>query len=1655
MKTHINKLKLWLAFMVLLGQYVHGQNTSCSTALNISNGVIQNINSFNVKNWTKFTASQTSHEVVVWVAQDSIPQDLDSVFVFSGTCSGLTLVQAISVPTGDAAVFTMSGLSVGSKYYVVANRDIVPGCPSCTLSAKVVSFYVQTSTSSCTDMVFNGSFEQHGQLPYCAGSSPQWNGSDFYMYTVEMADGWTTQYASINAYIYNNSQQPGFDPTQPHFATSSDYLHTSTGNIGCLGATPAPRTGSAHAGMAFTSDMVNGLAYKEMVISDHGTNVPVVAGRSYTLSFYVKRDIGNTNCTFGVYATGNLTQSVIGSGTQYTCYTSPAANGWTKVDCFITAGWSGAFQFGIIYASAAFAPNVNNYFFVDDVSMYESVILNPASNLTTCAGYTANMVFSASGATSYSWSISPSATISPNGNTCWVTTLPTQGTYTLTVSGTTPSGCPSTASIVLTANPTPTVSITPTSATICIGTGSVLLTASPNNSQYTYQWYNQNSAIPGATGLTYLPFSSGTYHCEVTNTYGCIGVSNNATITYNPSPQVGIMSATPQSCSGANDGSILSGAMGGTAPYTYSWNTSPVQTTNYATGLVNGTYTVTVTDANGCTGWAAANVGTLPAPPVPIIASNANVPNLCADQQIIYTITNYDPQWNYIPSYNIPPVNVNQLSANTYQVNWGQSCDDVIFTVTVDNGSGNPFCDATASLEIDGCCACDMKADDAIMTGSPGSKNVWDLYNAYNSVGYVTQSGNNYYYSNPSGVLYINGDFLVPNNVNFELIGSEVKFGSNAAVYLMGNATLTVNGSYLHAGCNDMWDGVYISVAGGFRSHSSSRIEDAIHAVVSIGGGNYQITETIFNKNWIDIDVLFYTGAHSGSVTNSVFSCRDLPVGVTIANVKGAQNSSAFIQVYPIASYPVATLLPPYAGKRGYSGVYVNSNGSTTVGSNYEVTSFDGLTVGDVAGGYNDLNVFDNKDFGVYSHYSNFIVQNCAFQYMSGPTALAKNAPNYGIAVYGITFSELESAWVAHIGGDNGRQNTFFECNRSVDLNGYYDVEVNENRFQSRQIYNPAVQTLLPTTGSFGVFVKSGYYIEIEINKNDIVNWTTPIAFYADVLPASPGQYYKFMGNAYINDNRVSPVETNSSAITTEYVTTPIVTQNIIPPCSNCLQQMQIGRLYIERNDLNQVFNGIVVQQWIKRPRIADNQIYLRYQAPYQSSTFNQAGIRLIKNNTSVVYRNTIIGDAQAINKLNVRGIYATGNTNAPIWCNVMDNVGQCMVYEGNCLGSQIYNNEMYAAQDGFVLLNNGVVGAQGGFPSLLNPNGKACDNYWYGPFSHADTYTDQTFTPDQHSPLFVRDPSLNPAYVPVVNLTTGQAATDDYNATNAINIIVTPAPSIDCGQPPAIAEADLPDDEKEGKQMVMEKIVQDSLELTGDFNEEGWAAKKGAYEMLSEDSTLLDGSTVLQDFYTEAGGTSIGQTVEVTELLGNNELSEGAVTNTSITPEVTADQNQQIVHAIYVEVMNGTALTDSQWVQLETIAALCPLQGGEGVYRARTLLALLNDNYVVYEDTCSTVSSNQRRSPRSSAQVVQDSKYTVYPNPTSGYLNIQYVDVSSQPVYFTVYDLTGRVVYEVLLPPTVQLYVADLSFIADGMYQYAIGTKEAVYRSDKITITH
>ena len=73
------------------------------------------------------------------------------------------------------------------------------------------------------------------------------------------------------------------------------------------------------------------------------------------------------------------------------------------------------------------------------------------------------------------------------------------------------------------------------------------------------------------------------------------------------------------SCNGAGDGSIIVTPTGGTTPYTYLW--SNAATTSTISSLNAGSYTVTVTDANGCT---TTSSGTVTEPNALVVSTTLN-----------------------------------------------------------------------------------------------------------------------------------------------------------------------------------------------------------------------------------------------------------------------------------------------------------------------------------------------------------------------------------------------------------------------------------------------------------------------------------------------------------------------------------------------------------------------------------------------------------------------------------------------------------------------------------------------------------------------------------------------------------------------------------------------------------------------------------------------------------------------------------------------------------------------------------------------------------------------------------------------------------------------------------------------------------------------
>ncbi len=218
-----------------------------------------------------------------------------------------------------------------------------------------------------------------------------------------------------------------------------------------------------------------------------------------------------------------------------------------------------------------------------------------ASDVTCNGGSDGQISSAVSGGVSpysYQWTDSGGNPVSTNASI-----TEQAGTYTVVI--TDANGCDTTLTDSI-GEPTP-ISTNITGNPGCYGICDGQATASVsggNGSAYGYQWIDSTgSAIPGATNAMIDSICPGDYALEVTDTAGC---TDTTAYTLGQGTPITATTSTNNATCGNCNGSASVNPSGGVGGFSYSWNTTPAQSTQMATNICSGVYTVTVTDANGC-----------------------------------------------------------------------------------------------------------------------------------------------------------------------------------------------------------------------------------------------------------------------------------------------------------------------------------------------------------------------------------------------------------------------------------------------------------------------------------------------------------------------------------------------------------------------------------------------------------------------------------------------------------------------------------------------------------------------------------------------------------------------------------------------------------------------------------------------------------------------------------------------------------------------------------------------------------------------------------------------------------------------------------------------------------------------------------------------
>lgn len=239
----------------------------------------------------------------------------------------------------------------------------------------------------------------------------------------------------------------------------------------------------------------------------------------------------------------------------------------------------------------------------------------------------------------------------------------------------------------------------------------------------------------------------------------------------------------------------------------------------------------------------------------------------------------------------------------------------------------------------------------------------------------------------PNGDVYLNGTIII--NANIAQSNTNLYMGQEAKIIVNPPYTFSFSSRSIEAGCNYMWDGIYLSSSqSSMIIQNAGHINDAFNAIVSENGAPVVISNTIFNKNLKGLVVKNNNGANNISITNCKFFSATDDSGITPSNIKLPYN------------------------RRGMTGIEINNVANAQIGN----TSL----------AYR--NTFSNLDFGINIKLSNVNIYNNIFYNFS----LVGTNTGYGVYIEGNSTNQ----YTVNVGGYNTANarysNLFFNCNYGI-----------------------------------------------------------------------------------------------------------------------------------------------------------------------------------------------------------------------------------------------------------------------------------------------------------------------------------------------------------------------------------------------------------------------------------------------------------------------------------------------------------------------------------------------------------------------------------------------------------------------------------------------
>ncbi len=607
-----------------------------------------------VINFTNPTCPNSSNGTATALGQGTGPFD----YVWMNSV-GLVLLSQNNI----AGSSTVSGLAAGTYTVQVTDNNGCTSNAAVTITAPAAFTASMTTTPSTCNGSNNGTASvvvsggtggyTYAWSPAGSGSNPSGLPAGNYTVTVTDNRGCTaTTTGTVTQPVALVLSTTG--STNATCSNSNDGSISVIANGGTPGYTYAWNTGATGA----TLNNITGGAYTVTVTDSKGCTAFMTVAISAPSALVLNMSSTASSCG---NANGTASVSVLGGTPLYTYQWSPSGGTNSSASGLVAGGYNvtvtdsrGCTAIGNVVVSNSSGPTAT---------------ISASSDVTCNGGNNGSATVSVAGGTApitYAWS--------PSGGNGTTASGLSAGNYTIVV--TDGSGCTSAASVVIAEPLALTVVVSAVTDASCNGAadGSLTAIAGDGTPGYTYAWSS------GANAATANGLGAGTYTVTVTDANGCTALTTGT--VNEPTPVTASISASSDAlCNGSSDGSATATGNGGTPGYSYQWSNGSL--IDIAGGLATGTYTVTVTDANGCTATSTATISE----PAPLVLNVTGIDATCGnpDGSASVVVNGGTPGYTY--AWN--PTGGNGTNAS------GLSAG--LYTVVVNDANG---CTATGNTTI-------------------------------------------------------------------------------------------------------------------------------------------------------------------------------------------------------------------------------------------------------------------------------------------------------------------------------------------------------------------------------------------------------------------------------------------------------------------------------------------------------------------------------------------------------------------------------------------------------------------------------------------------------------------------------------------------------------------------------------------------------------------------------------------------------------------------------------------------------------------------------------------------------------------------------------------------------------------------------------------